>query len=454
MLQRFNSLIKGVKAQVGEDDFEEQLHVSLRPARSVDSSLLVTHQQPRGGPALPLARTRTDEGLVRARRRSEIGQTSRFTGLSQHEGGTGFVIDRVPEERLPEHYDPLEKLSHIGIGSSTDHREQSNLAEENHDQDAVTARPLFLPKPVARPQPERRGIFRTSSDAVAQSRQSEPSGVYRTSSDAIAQSRQAWLPPRVMGASSDAVVALSRRNTPADLGHSAVVIPDAQLASSVDLETVRTFVFASGPGRTISSWSTDSAAEHCRICQQRSEEPLIELGCACRGEMAKSHKSCIETWFKNKGTNKCEVCQCVAENIPAPGTTPAPHFWVWRLGGQSAIGGQTPMSSHAGGSSQAGLESGLMLNRPVLLTVVRRHPLVLVLWLGVLAFMTYLFVDSINKSTIGYAAIPIGFIFGVLVVLGLGTFIRLVLECCQERNVQRRIQQMEMLPSVGNTAQS
>lgn len=38
-------------------------------------------------------------------------------------------------------------------------------------------------------------------------------------------------------------------------------------------------------------------------------------------------------------------------------------------------------------------------------------------------------------------------------VLGLGTFIRLVLECCQERNVQRRIQQMEMLPSVGNTAQ-
>lgn len=49
----------------------------------------------------------------------------------------------------------------------------------------------------------------------------------------------------------------------------------------------------------------------CRICQQHSDEPVMELGCHCRGELAKAHRSCIEQWFGNKGTNKCEVCQCV-----------------------------------------------------------------------------------------------------------------------------------------------
>lgn len=47
-----------------------------------------------------------------------------------------------------------------------------------------------------------------------------------------------------------------------------------------------------------------------RICQQQhTEEPLIDLGCSCRGELAKAHRSCIDMWFKNKGSNKCEVCQ-------------------------------------------------------------------------------------------------------------------------------------------------
>jgi hypothetical protein len=48
----------------------------------------------------------------------------------------------------------------------------------------------------------------------------------------------------------------------------------------------------------------------------------------------------------------------------------------------------------------------------VLLEVIQRHPFLPVLWLLLLAFMTYLFVDAINTSTIGYAAMPIGFLFG------------------------------------------
>lgn len=48
----------------------------------------------------------------------------------------------------------------------------------------------------------------------------------------------------------------------------------------------------------------------------------------------------------------------------------------------------------------------------MLLMIIRNHPLIPVMWLGLLAFMTYLFVDAINTSTIGYAAMPIGFLFG------------------------------------------
>jgi len=223
-------------------------------------------------------------------------------------------------------------------------------------------------------------------------------------------------------------------------------VPDAQVGSGVDLETVRKSAFSAGPGRTISSWSTDSAAEHCRICQQSSEEPLIDLGCQCRGEMAKSHKSCIELWFKNKGTNKCEVCQHVASNIAAPPTSPAPHFWVWRLGGPYSTAQTAQAPPAAGVRSRGGLQSGTLVNRPVLLMIVRKHPLIPVMWLGLLAFMTYLFIDAINTSTIGYAAMPIGFLFGVLVVLGLGTGVRLVLEYMHERNMQRRIQLLELDP--------
>jgi hypothetical protein len=78
--------------------------------------------------------------------------------------------------------------------------------------------------------------------------------------------------------------------------------------------------------------------------------------------------------------------------------------------------------------------------------IIRNHPLIPVMWLGLLAFMTYLFVDAINTSTIGYAAMPIGFLFGVLVVLGLGTAVRLVLEYMHEKNMRRRIELLELDP--------
>ncbi|KAM7497981.1 hypothetical protein LguiA_022395 [Lonicera macranthoides] len=48
--------------------------------------------------------------------------------------------------------------------------------------------------------------------------------------------------------------------------------------------------------------------KECRICHLSREEEeeeenhnLIELGCACKGELGVSHLSCAQTWFKLKG---------------------------------------------------------------------------------------------------------------------------------------------------------
>jgi hypothetical protein len=50
----------------------------------------------------------------------------------------------------------------------------------------------------------------------------------------------------------------------------------------------------------------------------------------------------------------------------------------------------------------------------VLLMTLRRHPTILLLWLLLFAFMAYLFVDVTDSTSIGYAAMPIGFLFGKL----------------------------------------
>uniref|UniRef100_A0A2P2KRF7 E3 ubiquitin-protein ligase MARCH2 isoform X1 n=1 Tax=Rhizophora mucronata TaxID=61149 RepID=A0A2P2KRF7_RHIMU len=68
---------------------------------------------------------------------------------------------------------------------------------------------------------------------------------------------------------------------------------------------------------------TASSQEQCRICQQEKEEVLIDLGCKCKGGLAKAHHSCIDTWFRSRGSNKCEICQEVAVNVPPPESHPS-----------------------------------------------------------------------------------------------------------------------------------
>ncbi|ONM05694.1 RING/U-box superfamily protein [Zea mays] len=71
--------------------------------------------------------------------------------------------------------------------------------------------------------------------------------------------------------------------------------------------------------------------EQCRVCQQKTEEPLVDLGCRCRGDLAKAHRTCIDVWFRTRGSNKCEICQQVAANIPPPETQASTSYWVWRV---------------------------------------------------------------------------------------------------------------------------
>ena len=311
MLRRFNSLIKGPKAWSDEEATE---HVSLRPARSVDSSLFVSPQ--RGGvvapvsPLNPLLARRSEDGQTSLSVTVPHGVARQHHDGERERGARAFVIGRVPEERSWK-----EGYEQANLYSPGTPQEQYEPGEKPSDHGGATTEPLEFA-----PAGEAHGAVDGAQALLP-----------------IPAPRQLEL-PRISRAPSDDVVA----------AHDAVVdIPDSHPGNGVDLADLRKSVAATGPGRTISSWSTDSAADHCRctfrimllrfmlgdasinqsinqglwfllvlgfslttrICQQHSEEPLIELGCMCRGEMAKSHKSCIEMWFKNKGTNKCEVCQ-------------------------------------------------------------------------------------------------------------------------------------------------
>jgi hypothetical protein len=210
MLRRFNSLIKGPKlgGQISDDELSE-LHVSLRPALSVDSSLFTSSQHHHVNPLQQQLARQREESLTRAR--SARGQTSLNAGLLQDQGleerqpGHGFVMGRVPEE------DRSWKEGYEGA-----HNFHSSLDSPS------------------KPSPGQSNADGETGDA--------PRAPLRTSSNAIVP---------------------ASRTTSRDL-HTIVDIPDAQPGSGVDLESVRKSILTTGPGRTISSWSTDSAAEHCR----------------------------------------------------------------------------------------------------------------------------------------------------------------------------------------------
>ncbi|KAM7278649.1 hypothetical protein ACFE04_005783 [Oxalis oulophora] len=174
-----------------------------------------------------------------------------------------------------------------------------------------------------------------------------------------------------------------------------------------------------------------SSKEQCRVCQQDKEEDLIDLGCKCRGGLGKAHLSCIAAWFRTKGSNKCEICQDIAANVPAPEYLPIvcilnsihcswadicvdmkANTWVLR------IDPSFQPQDHGRG---------------------RFSPL----WVAFSILIAGLLLDVLISITLGISALPINIVIGVIVVLGLGTALRLALEFCHEWRLRRAVQRVE-----------
>ncbi|KAG8092006.1 hypothetical protein GUJ93_ZPchr0012g18936 [Zizania palustris] len=160
---------------------------------------------------------------------------------------------------------------------------------------------------------------------------------------------------------------------------------------------------------------SDSFDEQCRVCQQKTEEPLVDLGCRCRGDLSKAHQTCISVWFRTRGSNKCEICQQVAVNIPPPETQTSTSYWVWRV-------------DSAYGRGRGGRERGWF------------SPL----WVAFAILIGGLLLDVLISVSLGVSALPVNIIIGVLIVLGLGTALRLALECCQEWGSRRSMPRMPL----------
>ncbi|CAN6310759.1 unnamed protein product [Urochloa humidicola] len=162
--------------------------------------------------------------------------------------------------------------------------------------------------------------------------------------------------------------------------------------------------------------------EQCRVCQQKTEEPLVDLGCRCRGDLAKAHRTCIDVWFRTRGSNKCEICQQVAVNIPPPETQASTSYWVWRV-------------DSTYGRGRGGRERGWF------------SPL----WVAFAILIGGLLLDVLISVSLGVSALPVNIIIGVLIVLGLGTALRLALECCQEWGSRRNVSNMPRMENIPPT---
>lgn len=165
---------------------------------------------------------------------------------------------------------------------------------------------------------------------------------------------------------------------------------------------------------------TASSHELCRVCQDDKEEDLIDLGCQCRGGLAKAHRSCITTWFRTRGSNKCEICQQVASNVPPPESPPTTSYWVWRV--DPAYRG--PSQEHRRGCFSP-------------------------LWVAFSILIGGLLLDVLISITLGVSALPVNIIIGVIVVLGLGTALRLALEFCHEWGLRRVVRGVETNSNIG-----
>lgn len=200
------------------------------------------------------------------------------------------------------------------------------------------------------------------------------------------------------------------------------VAPELAVKDSKALECVVEELPSVGSPKKVYFSRSGSSHEQCRVCQEEKEEDLIDLGCQCRGGIAKAHRSCIEAWFRTRGSNKCEICQQAAANVPPPESHSTPSFWIWRI--DPTYTGSGVPEQHGRGCFSP-------------------------LWVAFSILVGGLFLDVLISVTLGVSALPVNIIIGVIVVLGLGTALRLSLEFCHEWSMRRAVQRVEANVNIG-----
>ncbi|KAJ7519726.1 hypothetical protein O6H91_20G053400 [Diphasiastrum complanatum] len=58
----------------------------------------------------------------------------------------------------------------------------------------------------------------------------------------------------------------------------------------------------------------------CRVCHMplsynKEQGEGVDLGCACKNDLALAHRRCAETWFRIRGNRTCEICGAAVQNI-------------------------------------------------------------------------------------------------------------------------------------------
>lgn len=165
-----------------------------------------------------------------------------------------------------------------------------------------------------------------------------------------------------------------------------------------------------------------SSHDQCRVCQEEKEECLIDLGCQCRGGLAKAHRSCIDAWFRTRGSNICEICQQISSNVPPPASHPSASYWVWRV--DPAFRGSTIVEERERGCFSP-------------------------LWMAFSILIGGLLLDVLMSITLGVSALPVSSIIGVILVLGIGTAIRLGLEFCHAWSARRAAHRVQTNVNLG-----
>lgn len=83
----------------------------------------------------------------------------------------------------------------------------------------------------------------------------------------------------------------------------------------------------------------DAGETVCRVCHlglQPGSSESLELGCACKHDLALCHRDCAEEWFKIRGNTVCEICGETVKNVKIPEPAESMVGWLEADGAETA----------------------------------------------------------------------------------------------------------------------